>query len=296
MTYSALTNQIRLSPQCSGRNGDTIDTILWHHQAGTNDDWTINAMVTGAKEVSANYTISNEGRLTLVVDESMRAWTSGSTTDGGKGAAWDRRAITIEVENMNTAPGWEKSDAAYRTAAALSVDLRRRYRIVNELGHRDLYQNWKASYPTYCPGPEFVARVRSLAGTVTSIPATPAPAPAAPAPAPLVGPIIHSGIDWAYRRPQGALAQRVARALIGKGRLPRDYNNDGDPREIFDKAVQTTLSVSGKFVGFIDGDIRRGGCYGIQDYGIAFGDYSGIRDGRPEGLSWGAFALGLERP
>jgi len=124
-------------------------------------------------------------------------------------------------------------------------------------------------------------------------------APAGGGSAPVVGPVVRSGADWAYRRPQGELAKRVARALIGKGRLPADYNNDGDPREVFDKAVQKTLNFSGVFKGQEDGKIERGGCYGIQDYAIKFGDYlqsSGVRDGRPEGLSWACFALGLERP
>ncbi|WP_350348009.1 M23 family metallopeptidase [Agromyces sp. G08B096] len=122
----------------------------------------------------------------------------------------------------------------------------------------------------------------------------------APAPSSgVLGPIVRSGADWAYRRPQGDLAKRVANALIGKGRLPADYNNDGDPREVFDTAVQVTLNYSGMFRGLEDGVIERGGCYGIQDYAIAFGDYSqhgGVRDGRPEVLSWSCFALGLERP
>jgi len=120
-----------------------------------------------------------------------------------------------------------------------------------------------------------------------------------PSNSPSVGPIIRQGADWAYRRPAGDLAKRVSSALIAKGRLPRDYNNDGDPREVFDRAVQTTLNYSSIFRGLVDGVIERGGSYGIQDYAIAFGDYTklgGKRDGRPEGLSWSSFALGLERP
>lgn len=114
-----------------------------------------------------------------------------------------------------------------------------------------------------------------------------------------VGPILRQGADWAYRRPAGDLAKRVVRALIAKGRLAADYPNDGDPREEFDKGVQRTLNHSSIFRGVVDGRIERGGSYGIQDYAIAYGDYTklgGKRDGRPEGLSWSSFALGLERP
>lgn len=153
MTHSILTNQIRLTPtQFSSRNGAIIDTFLIHHQAGTNDDATINAMVTGSKQVSSNYTISNEGRITLVVDEDNRAWTSSS-------AFWDGRSITVEIENEFGDPSWGISNAALNAAAALLIDLRKRYNIVNVLGHRDLYSKYGQSYPTYCPGPNTVAEI-----------------------------------------------------------------------------------------------------------------------------------------
>jgi hypothetical protein len=168
MTHSALTDQVRSSAQCSSRNGTKIDTFLIHHQAGTNDDQVIAAMISGSRQVSANYTISNEGRITLVVDETLRAFTSGSSTDGGKGAAWDRRSITVEIENETAAPEWRISDKAKGAAAALLRDLRSRYPIVNVLGHRDLYERYRASYQTYCPGPETVAQIVAIANNPTN--------------------------------------------------------------------------------------------------------------------------------
>lgn len=112
-----------------------------------------------------------------------------------------------------------------------------------------------------------------------------------------VGPIIRSGDDWALRLPVGELAQRVAKGLIKRKRLPEDYLNDGDPGPVFEKAVQMTLNVSGAFIGDEDGRIERGGCGGIQLYAAWFGGYSergGIQDRRPEVLSWECFAIGLE--
>ena len=162
MPNSYLINQIRLSPQASSRNGVIVDTFLIHHQAGTNDDDVINAMVTGSKQVSANYTISNEGRVTLVVDESLRSWSAGSSTDGGKGAAWDRRSITVEIENETEAPDWTISQIAKQTAANLLADLKSRYNIKNVLGHRDLWNMYSASYPTFCPGPNTVPEILAL--------------------------------------------------------------------------------------------------------------------------------------
>jgi hypothetical protein len=112
----------------------------------------------------------------------------------------------------------------------------------------------------------------------------------------LVGPVIRSGSDWAIRLPQGELAKRIARELIKKGRLPKNYNNDGNPQRVFEAAVQKTLNVSNVFHGGEDGKLERGGAYGVQDYGTKFGNYiarGGTRDGRPEGISWQCFADGL---
>lgn len=166
MTHSSLTNQIRLSNQSDSRRGTGVDTVLIHHQAGTNDDATIEAMVNETKEVSANYTISNEGRITLVVDEDFRAFTSGSLYDGGKGAAWDRRAITIEIENQTAGPDWLISLAAKTAMAKLLADIRKRYRIVYVYGHRQLYELYGASYPTFCPGPNTVAEILAIEATL----------------------------------------------------------------------------------------------------------------------------------
>jgi N-acetyl-anhydromuramyl-L-alanine amidase AmpD len=174
MTYSALTNQVRLSNQSSSRQGAKIDTFLIHHQAGTNDDAVINAMVSGSRQVSANYTISNEGRITSVVPEELRAWTSGSTSDGGKGAAWDRRSITVEIENQSAGGSWPISGAAKTAAANLLNDLRARYGALTVLGHRDLYQQHGASYATFCPGPNTVAEILAIAGGGSAAADTPA--------------------------------------------------------------------------------------------------------------------------
>lgn len=60
MSYSALTHQYRPSSQRSSRQGATIDTILWHHQAGTNDI-VIAQMISGARRVSSNGTAEGLG-------------------------------------------------------------------------------------------------------------------------------------------------------------------------------------------------------------------------------------------
>ncbi|NHF62226.1 N-acetylmuramoyl-L-alanine amidase [Microcella pacifica] len=161
MTHSALTDTIKLSPQYSSRDETRIDTFLIHHTASVSGrgDGVVSMMVNRTRTVSSNYVIGNDGHLWCVVDEDFRAWTSGSATDGGKGAAWDRRAITVEIVNEAGAPDWPISVAAIDKAARLLNDLRKRYGIAHILGHRDLWATYQASYPTFCPGPNTVARI-----------------------------------------------------------------------------------------------------------------------------------------
>ena len=167
-TFSHLVADVGNSPKKSDREGAIIDTIVWHHMAAT-DGPAETAMMRGAggREVSANYTIHSDGSIHGVVPEEYRAWTSGYAYDGGKGAAWDRRAITIEIENDHVGPRDEDytiSDAALDAAAQLSLDIRSRYTIAHEMGHRDENALYGASYPTYCPGPNTVAEIQRRAG------------------------------------------------------------------------------------------------------------------------------------
>lgn len=111
-----------------------------------------------------------------------------------------------------------------------------------------------------------------------------------------VGPVIRSGSDWSISLPQGELAKRICRELIKKGRLPANYNNDGNPQRAFEAAVQETLNVSKVFTGANDGKLERGGAFGVQDYGNRFASYiarGGLRDGRLGVFSWLCFAEGL---
>ena len=148
MVQSKYTDQVRISNQRSSRGGARIDRIILHHQASTNDDATIDLMVSGRKQVSSNYTVSNEGRATLVVPEEYRAWTSSS-------AHWDGRAITFEIENESS-NGWTVSSTAHEKVARICADVAIRYGFpLNRdtvIGHRELYTRYGASYATACPG------------------------------------------------------------------------------------------------------------------------------------------------
>lgn len=172
MTYSDLTTKRYTSPLKNIRWGSGIDTFLVHHQAGTNSESVRNEMLSPSGGVSANYIITNEGEIWGIVPEEFRAFTSGSPTDGGKGADWDARSITVEIENQSAGPNWDISRKAIAAAAALYNDLRERYGLTRILGHRDLWANYGASYPTYCPGPDTVDRIKKASREVPVEPET----------------------------------------------------------------------------------------------------------------------------
>jgi uncharacterized repeat protein (TIGR02543 family) len=169
VTHSPLTNEIRLSSQSSSRNGVVRDMVLWHHTASVSGrgEGVVMMMVNATREVSSNYVIGSDGYVWLVVDEDRRAWTSGSSSDGGKGAAFDRRSNTLECVNSTGAPSWLQSEAFYNIAARLAVDFYKRYGIPldrdHHVGHRELYIRWGASYPTACPGGMDIDRILAMA-------------------------------------------------------------------------------------------------------------------------------------
>ena len=193
MTHSPLTTETTATRQQSGRDGSTIDMVVLHHSATTNTDQVINMMVSGSRRVSANYVVKDH-RIVSVVPEEYRAWTSGSPSDGGKGAAFDRRAITFEIQNESNGGAWPVSAASHESVAQLVADFHRRYGVKLDrdhiVGHRELYTRWHASYATACPGgldmDAIVRRARELVGGAAPAPApkpTPTTAPAFPLPA-----------------------------------------------------------------------------------------------------------------
>lgn len=163
MTFSGHTNVVRESSQRSSRNGAAIDHIILHHSAATDANQVVGMMVSGSRTVSSNYVIGRDGTVYGVVPEQYRAWTSGSSSDGGKGAAFDRRSITFEVADEKYGEPWPISEASYAAIAKVVADVSKRYGIPLDrdhvLGHRELWTRYRASYATACPGGMDVDRV-----------------------------------------------------------------------------------------------------------------------------------------
>jgi len=163
MSFPSYCDQARPSEQASARTGSIVRRI-WHHQAGTNDDATINAMVSGSKEVSANQTVDNKppatnpqrkhARITGVVHTEQRAWTSSSSVADG-------RAMTAEVANSSGPPSYGISEATYAACAImaagdfldLGIPLKRATRDdpTGHLGHAEVLGMFGQGYPTACP-------------------------------------------------------------------------------------------------------------------------------------------------
>lgn len=145
-------DQARLSMQSNTRSGPIV-RFIWHHQAGTNDDATIAAMVSGSRQVSATWTVSNTGRITSVIPEELRPWTSSSRSDDG--------ALTVECANITGPPDYGISDESHEACAKLAayafkaygVPLRRATKAdaTGHLGHNEVIGIFGDGYATACP-------------------------------------------------------------------------------------------------------------------------------------------------
>lgn len=181
MTFAPIVDQIRESGQRGNRTGSII-RFVWHHQASTNDDNTIGAMVSGSRQVSATYTVNSDNpgnrgwsRITGVVPEEYRPWTSNS-------ALVDGRALTVECCNSSGDPTWGIADTSHEACARLAayaftqygVPLRRITSSSNtagHIGHNELpaiFTGESSLYPTFCPGNLDIDRILARAQEIVN--------------------------------------------------------------------------------------------------------------------------------
>lgn len=131
-----------------------ISCFIIHHAATVGAANTI-ATLTGPRNVSANAIGTPQG-IIAQVSEDRRAWTSGATGDGGRGAAFDHKALTIEIANDVGAPAWTAAPETLEHVAQWLASKSAQYGVPLDrehvIGHRELYEHFRASYPTECPG------------------------------------------------------------------------------------------------------------------------------------------------
>lgn len=168
MSNSALVAYTRLSPNHSGARNHAIDTITPHYVCGNCTVETLGEVFANtSRRASSTYGVGSDGRVGMYVEESNRAWTSGS-------AANDNRAVTIECSNLANG---SLTDACWSSLVALCADICRRN------GKTRLVYRGRADYSglssadmlltkhcwfqdTDCPGPWLTNQFARLASEV----------------------------------------------------------------------------------------------------------------------------------
>ena len=118
-TKSPLVDFTKLSPNNSGKRTHAIDRITPHCIVGQWDVQTIGNYFNNPQiKASCNYGIAKDGKVALVVDETMRSWCSSSNEN-------DQRAVTIECSSDTVTP-YAFNDAVYNKLIDLCVDICKR--------------------------------------------------------------------------------------------------------------------------------------------------------------------------
>ena len=138
-----------------------IDKITIHHQAG-NLTPEQTAQATQSRGGSWNYCITSEGKIGVMIDEHLRAWTSSNREN-------DMRAVTIEVANDEIGGNWHVSDKALKACINLCVDICKRNGIKklsftgNAKGNLTMHKMFAA---TACPGSYLESKFPYIASEV----------------------------------------------------------------------------------------------------------------------------------
>lgn len=162
MSYSVLTDYVRLSPNCTKPRNQKINAIVIHHVAGKATAEALGSIFAAeSRQASSNYGVGIDGRIGCYVEEENRSWCSSNREI-------DHRAITIEVSNCSGAPDWKVSDQSLEATITLCYDICRRYGFeLNYTGDKsgNLHKHeWYAA--TACPGPYLGAKFAYIAEEV----------------------------------------------------------------------------------------------------------------------------------
>ena len=162
MSYSNLTNHVRISPNSTNPRNAKINAIVIHHMAGNlTVELCGEVFAPTSRQASSNYGVGTDGRIGCYVEEENRAWTSGNREI-------DNRAITIEVANCSGDPDWKVSDQALESTIALCVDICRRHNFKltytgDKSGSLHMHKWYQA---TGCPGPYLESKFPYIAEEV----------------------------------------------------------------------------------------------------------------------------------
>jgi N-acetylmuramoyl-L-alanine amidase len=138
---SALVHDLHPSPNIGPRQADGLPSLLILHYTGMPSaakaiDW----LARPESKVSCHYVIDEQGRITQMVAEHMRAWHAGLSSWSGK-TDINSASIGIEIQNPGHEHGYpEFPEPQMRAVAALSRDIMARNGIppAGVLAHSDV--------------------------------------------------------------------------------------------------------------------------------------------------------------
>lgn len=201
-SYSPLCGEIvAFGKNCNPRK-NPVSKITIHHMAGVMDAGNCARMHLRSSGSSANYYIGNDGKICGGVNETMRAWTSG--TGDGKNTN-DHMAITIEVSNSQREGMWPVSAAAYKSMIALCADICTFYGIVPRYDgtKNGTLTTHKMFQSTACPGP-YLDNLHRSGQIERDILEAMGRTPVTPTPEPATEPVLLRVQTGAYRDKQNA--------------------------------------------------------------------------------------------
>lgn len=150
------------SPNCEPRPaGRAPDMLILHYTATESAAFAIRWLANPASKVSCHYVVDDDGGITRMVPEELRAWHAGVSYWRGERDI-NNRSIGIEIQNVGPSGGYpDFPEAQMRAVVALSADIVRRHRIAPEhvLAHSDV-----APFRKIDPGEKFDWARLAIAG------------------------------------------------------------------------------------------------------------------------------------
>lgn len=164
MSNSSLISGTLLTTNCTKPRNHVIDRITPHYMAwNTTAKRCCESFLPKSRKASANYCIGIDGEIWLNVNESDRAWTTGSSYN-------DNRAVTIECANYTDSNRYgQLPSAVWNSLVLLCADICRRNNIDKIIYTGDDTGNLtkhKWYQDTDCPGPWLDKRFGDLATAI----------------------------------------------------------------------------------------------------------------------------------
>ena len=128
------------SPNIESRGGQAVDMLIFHYTDMLSCEAAIARMCDPEAKVSAHYVVAEDGVVTQLVAEDMRAWHAGESHWRGSNNI-NARSIGIEICNPGHSNGYVPfPQAQMQSVLALSTEILARHAIPprNVVGHSDV--------------------------------------------------------------------------------------------------------------------------------------------------------------